>query len=42
MDREHLDLLREECTDGNVRACHTLERLCEDDGNQDACEYVPE
>jgi hypothetical protein len=35
-------LLREECTEGNERACHTLERLCEDKGRDDACTYLPE
>lgn len=39
MAREDMLLLREECSDGNERACHTLERLCED-GRDDACEYV--
>lgn len=40
MNQEDMVLLREECTEGNDRACHTLERLCEG-GHDDACDYVP-
>jgi len=40
MKREDEVLLRDECSDGNDRACHTLQRLCEN-GRNDACEYVP-
>ncbi|MFB6195048.1 MAG: hypothetical protein ABEI80_02675 [Haloplanus sp.] len=39
MKEEDLVLLREECSDGNDRACDTLERLCEK-GRDDACRYV--
>ena len=31
MDQDDMVLLREECSDGNERACNTLERLCDDD-----------
>jgi len=40
MKREDEVLHRDECSDGNDRACHTLQRLCEN-GRNDACEYVP-
>ncbi|WP_338739069.1 hypothetical protein [Haloplanus salilacus] len=40
MKQEDMALLQEECTDGNDRACNTLERLCEG-GRDDACDYVP-
>jgi len=36
MDQTNMELLREECSDGNDRACHTLQRLCED-GVDEAC-----
>jgi len=39
MQQEDFVLLRNECSDGNERACHTLERLCEN-GRDDACQYV--
>jgi hypothetical protein len=39
MKQNDMVLLREECSDGNERACRTLERLC-DDGRDDACQYV--
>lgn len=41
MDQDDMVLLREECSDGNERACNTLERLCEN-GRDDACQYVRE
>lgn len=34
-----MELLYEECSDGNDRACRTLERLCED-GLDEACNRV--
>jgi hypothetical protein len=40
MEHDDMVLLRDECSDGNERACHTLELLCED-GRDDACRYVP-
>ena len=30
MDQSNMNLLRKECSNGNDRACHTLQRLCED------------
>jgi len=39
MKEDDMGLLRQECSAGNERACHTLERLCED-GRDDACQYV--
>ena len=39
MKQKDMVLLREECSDGNERACNTLERLC-DSGRDDACQYV--
>jgi len=39
MDRNDMELLYEECSSGNDRACNTLERLCED-GVDDACSHV--
>ena len=41
MKQKDMVLLREECSDGNDRACHTLQRLCEN-GRGDACQYVLE
>jgi hypothetical protein len=40
MKQDDMALLRDECSDGNDRACETLERLCAD-GRDDACRYVP-
>ena len=39
MKQKDMVLLREACSHGNERACHTLERLC-DNGRDDACQYV--
>jgi hypothetical protein len=40
MDEIEMANLRKECINGNKRACHTLERICED-GQETACQYVP-
>lgn len=39
---KHTDMarLRNECLDGNTRACDTLERLCAE-VHEEACIYVP-
>jgi hypothetical protein len=36
MEQEDMVLLREECSDGNNRACNTLQRLCETAGTTPA------
>jgi hypothetical protein len=39
MKQKDMVLLRNQCSEGNERACNTLERLCEN-GRDGACEYV--
>jgi hypothetical protein len=41
MKENNMQLLYKECSDGNDRACHTLERLCED-GYDKACSRISE
>jgi hypothetical protein len=42
MRRDDFVLRGEEFSEGNERACHTLERLCEDNKRDTACRYLPE
>ncbi|WP_255479144.1 hypothetical protein [Natronomonas sp. LN261] len=39
MKEDNMELLYEECSNGNDRACYTLEQLCED-GLDKACQRV--